>query len=477
MMDSEARNLPLLTTKLYRPPAAPDLEQRTRLLDRLNQNIQRPLTLITAPAGYGKTVLASQWLESCERPSAWLSLDESDNDLAVFVSYLLAAISNTFPDLQLKTLNLMAVPKLPSVSVLAQTLINDLDKINEPHILVIDDIHRVHHPEICDLFDHLLQHPPRNLHLVLIGRHDPAFEIISLRARSQLTEIRTFDLRFTPPETARLMRKMLNREVDDGVAADWARRTDGWVTALRLAILSLRHRGQDDDLSVRVGGDSRYLRDYLLAEVLSHLPKHYQNCLIKISFLERFCASLCEAVYQTGADKETESLIGGTFIDWLECENLFLIPLDDQHKWFRFHHLFQELLLDILMAEADVKEMSALRMRASDWFTQNNLIDEAIRYALAAGEVQTAVHLVEQNRYTSMNNESWRLLKSWLDLLPEDAVDLSLQLNCAKAFLSIYNGQDREIITAKQRAGHLLANLAPEAPEYEIIQSEIAVIR
>jgi len=476
MPSADLEHPPILQTKLYRPPATPDLEQRIRLIERLERHRQRPLTMIIAPAGYGKTVLASQWVESCEYPSAWLSLDESDNVLGVFISYLLAAISISFPDLQLKTLDLMEVPNLPSVAMLAQILVNDLDQINQRYILVLDDIHRIHHPEICDLFDQLLQHPPHNMHLVLIGRHDPAFQFVSLRARSQVTEIRTFDLRFTAQETALLMSKMLDREVDPAVAAEWAQRTDGWVTALRLAILSLRHRGQEDDLSVRVRGDSRYLRDYLLAEVFSKLARQYQHWLVKIAILERFCAPLCEAVCQISTDNGSESLTGETFIEWMASENLFLIPLDDQHLWFRFHHLFQELLLDMLNAQSNADELAALRMQASGWFATNNLVDEAIRYALAAGEVQTAVHLVEQNRYTLMNSENWHLLKNWLNLLPENVLRLSPQLNCAKAFLSIFNGQDQEIIASKQQTEQLLANPASETPEYEIIQSEIAVI-
>ena len=301
---------PILTTKLYRPPASPDLEPRTRLLERLDRNRQRPLTLITAPAGYGKTVLVSQWVESGNVSSAWFSLDETDNDLGVFVSYLFAAVSHTFPDLALRSLNLLAAPNLPPVSVLAQTLINDLDQLEQPFILVLDDIHRIHHQEICELLDLLLQHPPYNLHLVMIGRHDPPLQISSLRAHGLMTEFRTLDLRFTSDETAQMMQKMLDREIDPAVAAEWTKATEGWVTGLRLAVLSLRHRGQNDDLSVRVRGDSRYLRDYLFAEVLAHLPDSYQNCLIKIAFLDRFCGPLCEAVCQTDGRPKSNSLEG-----------------------------------------------------------------------------------------------------------------------------------------------------------------------
>jgi len=467
----------ILRTKLYRPPVSPDMEQRTRLLERLSRNRQRPLTLISAPAGYGKTIIASQWLETCNYPSAWLSIDESDNDLGIFVGYLLVAISSTFPDLQLKTLNVMAVPNLPPITMLGRMLINDLDQIHKPFILVIDDIHRIHRQEIYELFDILLQHPPRNLHLVMIGRHDPLLQISSLRARGQVTEIRSLDLCFTSEETARFMQKMLNREIDPAVAAEWTEATEGWVTALRLAALSLRHRGQDDDLSLRVRGDSRYLRDYLLAEVLTFLPRHYQDCLIKIAILDRFCGSLCEAICQTDAAPESQRLTGETFIDWLEGENLFLIPLDDQHQWFRFHHLFQELLLGILQEQSGADEIAAIRRRASDWFAANDLIDEALKYALHAGDLQSAVDLIGQHRYSLMNTDQWRRLDNWINLLPSEVVSQDALLMSTKAYIALHLGQDAEIISSMRRAEQILADLPHESEAYEIAQSEIDVIQ
>jgi len=278
-----AEPLPLLTTKLYRPPVTPDLEQRDRLIERLQRNRQRPLTLISAPAGYGKTMLASMWLESCGCPSAWLSLDEADNDLLTFVRYLLAAVLSAFPTLELKTLSLLDAPTVASVPVLARYLLNDLAQVEGRFILALDDIHLIQEQAILKLLGELLHHSPPFLHLVLVGRHDPDLPIPSLRARSQVTEIRAQDLRFTPEETAGLLRQMLLREVDEAVAAEWTQRTEGWVTALRLAALSLRHRGWSDGLAVNIEGDNRYIQEYLLAEVLSHLPAAKQAWLWTVS--------------------------------------------------------------------------------------------------------------------------------------------------------------------------------------------------
>ncbi len=376
-----AESVPLLLTKLYRPPVTPDLEQRTRLVERLERNRHRPLTLISAPAGYGKTMLASMWLESCGCPSAWLSLDEADNDLHSFVSYLLAAVLSAFPTLELKTQSLLDAPTVASVPVLARYLLNDLAQIEERFILALDDVHLIQEQAIFELLGELLHHSPPSLHLVLIGRHDPDLPIPSLRARSQVTEIRAQDLRFTPEETAGLLRQMLHREVDDGVAAEWTRRTEGWVTALRLAALSLRHRDWSDDLAVNIEGDSRYLQEYLLAEVLSHLPVAKQAWLLKTSILDRFCAPLIEAVCLTDSDESVSlaNVTGEVFISRLKRENLFLVPLDDRGEWFRFHHLFQQHLLTMLQGQVGAAEIAALRLRASRWYAENGLIEEALR--------------------------------------------------------------------------------------------------
>lgn len=213
--DAGIRALPLLTTKLYRPPVTPDLEQHTRLMERLKDNRHRPLTLISAPAGYGKTMLASMWLEACDCPSAWVSLDETDNDLRSFTSYLLAALDTVFPTLELKTRSLLEAPVLPPAPVLVRYLLNDVEQVPEPFILALDDIHLIREQAVLGFLSELLRHPSRCMPLVLIGRRDPALPIASLRAHRQVTEVRGGDLRFTPQETARLLGTLLNREIHE----------------------------------------------------------------------------------------------------------------------------------------------------------------------------------------------------------------------------------------------------------------------
>jgi LuxR family maltose regulon positive regulatory protein len=466
--------LPLLTTKLYRPLATPDLEPRTLLINRLERNRMRPLTLISAPAGYGKSMLASMWLETSGCTSGWVSLDENDNDLHTFVSYLLAALHKAFPTLQFKTKLVLEAPQAQPVPVFARYLLNDLDKIQEPFILVLDDIHLIREQAVFDLLKELLLHPPRFVHLVLIGRSDPPLPINSWRARGQVTEIRTKDLRLTPQQAAWLLNKLLNHQIDNEIAAEWTRMTEGWVTALRLAALSLRVRTLEDDLQVKTQGDIRYLKEYLLAEVLSRLPVVYQAWLLKTALFDRFCPLLIENVCQSETDPT--DLSGESFVEWLEHNNLFLIALDDQGEWFRFHHLFQGFLQDMLKTQLSPTDIAALYSRASEWCSKHHLLEEALQYALAAGEVENAVHLVESHRYELMDTEQWHRLERWLNFLPTNVVAQSPQLICAKAYIAVYRGQDHELMSSLQHAAQLLANLAPGTEEHVIVQNELAVI-
>ena len=242
----------------------------------------------------------------------------------------------------------MQAPAAPSASTVARYLMNDLHQITDRFILVLDDIHLVKQQAIFDLFAELLRHPLPSMHLVLIGRRDPPLPIASLRARGQVTEIRARDLQFTPAETAHLLGQMLDRDIDDEIAAEWTEKTEGWVTALRLAALSLHHRDRTDDLRIGIPGSTLHLKEYLLADVLAHLPPAKKEWLLRVSLLDRFCAPLCEAVCRSPRDGSqsdsaagTTDLTGQEFVRWLHDDNLFLVTLDDQGQWFRFHHLFQ----------------------------------------------------------------------------------------------------------------------------------------
>ena len=469
---------PILVTKLFKPPITPDLVQRAQLIERIERNRQRPLTLISAPAGYGKSVLASSWLESCDCPSAWLSLDKEDNNLRIFLSYLLSAVRSTFPSIELKTQDLLEAPDLPNVLTLAHYLLNDLDQIEEGFILVIDDIHRIEEPAIYNLLTELLKHPSPNMHLVLVGRRDPPLPIASLRARQQVTEIGLNDLRFSATETSLLLGKMLDREIQESTAAEWTEKTEGWVTALRLAALSLRNRDWDDDLTIGIETESKYLQEYLLAEVLAHLSRDNQDWLLKISTQDRFCASLCEAVGQVGSDSGTDNSSGKEFIHWLRSTNLFLIPLDERGEWFRFHHLFQEQLNAWLKDQLTEDEVSGLHSLASTWFAENDLIDEAIQHALLADDISSAMQLVEQHRDEMMNNERWIRLDGWLEKLPPESIKKNPKLLITQAWSGmLFHSQYHQWLNTPDQVTDLLSRVSIASDEKMMISAESNALR
>ncbi len=478
-----ADSMPLLLTKLHRPWVGPGLERRAKLLERLDRNIRGALTLISAPAGYGKTTLASMWLQASGCASAWVTLDERDDDLLTFTTYLITAIGGIFPNLQLKTQALLQAPAEPSASTVARYLMNDLHQIKEPFILALDDIYMVKQQVIFDLLGELLRHPLPSMHLVLIGRRDPPLPIASLRARGQVTEIRARDLQFTPSETAQLLGRILDRDIDDEIAAEWTEKTEGWVTALQLAALSLHHRDRTDDLRSGIPGRTLHLKEYLLADVLAHLPPAKKEWLLRVSLLDRFCAPLCEAICWSPRDGSqsdsvtgTTDLTGQEFVRWLHDDNLFLVTLDDQGRWFRFHHLFQGLLQDLLQEQLTSDEIAGVHLRASAWCAENGLVDEAIQHALAAKDTPVAVELVVRHRYALMAAEQWRRLDRWLKLLPAAAAAQSALLSNARAFLAMQRGEEKALLASQRQAELLLATIPAEAEEHKIVEAELAVL-
>jgi LuxR family maltose regulon positive regulatory protein len=449
-MATETDTLPLIRTKLYRPRITGDLVPRPRLLERLEQRRDRPLTLVVAPAGYGKTTLVTSWLATCDYPSAWLSLDEDDNDLVVFLSYFSAAVQTIFPGAVGKTSALLNVAKMPPLDVLARSLINELDQIEQSFTLVLDDYHAIQNMEVHHLLAELFRYPPRALHLVLASRNDPPLPITRLRARGQATEIRTHELRFTEAETAMFL-KQFGMPADDRTVQALLERVEGWVTGMRLAVLSSRHRGSVDLAPAQVERGISYVTEYLLTEVLEGQPPAIQDYLLRTSVLERFCAPLCEAVClsstQVASSREAETAVkagvcelgGQAYLDWLEASNLFVVALDEKHEWYRYHHLFQQLLRNQLQRRCGPDEIAAIHTRASAWYAQNDLIGEALSHALNAGDDLGAAQLVERNSRLRLNEDQWHVLEKWMAKLPEAIIQQRPQLLLAKAWVSYYH--------------------------------------
>jgi ATP/maltotriose-dependent transcriptional regulator MalT/ActR/RegA family two-component response regulator len=375
---------PILRTKLQRPVLSPDLLTRSDLVARLDELRRRPLTLVSAAAGYGKSTMASLWLDAWEGPCAWLSLEEEENDLRQFLKYLLAAIANAFPGACETIRSLLQTPELAPVSELSRYLGNDLDAIKDPFILVLDNYHRIREKTVHNLVDAVLAHPPQNLHLMLLTRRDPPLLTSKLRALDQVNEIGTADLRFTVVEIKAFLETALGHSVDEKAARTIQKRLEGWPAGMRLISQSLKHSGDLDRLLAGLEGGFPTIVDYLMSEVLSHQPPEMAKWMTATAILDRFCAPLCDALLGTEATPGTCEMNCDEFIARLQKDKLFLVALDSENRWFRYHPLFRQLLHEQLDRHWPPEEIAALHSRAQTWFAENDINADAIKRPPAA---------------------------------------------------------------------------------------------
>src|SRR6202165_3435336 len=328
----------ILATKLYLPRLRPNVVSRPRLLERLNAGLHRKLTLIAAPAGFGKTTLVSEWVEGIDRPTAWLSLDEGENDPARFLAYLVAALQTIAATLGEGVLGVLQSPQPPPPEAILTALLNEITTLPDHFVLVLDDYHVIDAKPVDMALAYLVEHLPPHMHLVIATREDPHLPLARLRARDHLTEVRAIDLRFTPSEAAAFLNQAmaLHLSIEDIAALE--RRTEGWIAGLQLAALSLQ--GYEDATSFiqSFTGSHHFVLDYLLEEVLHQQPERIQHFLLRTSLLDRMSGPLCDAVVMDPAGS------GQATLEYLEHANLFLVPLDNERRWYRYHQLFAELL-------------------------------------------------------------------------------------------------------------------------------------
>ena len=472
-MTNDTNKGPILRTKLHRPPAPRDYLHRPRLLEYLDQHRKQPLTLVSAPAGYGKSTLVSCWLDSCESPSAWLSLDENDNDLRQFLSYFIAAVETIFPNAVSATNTLVDAPTLPPISTLVGSLANELDTIETDFILVLDDNHYLVEKSIHHFLNDLLRHPPRPMHLVLIGRRDPMLNIATLRARSQLAEVRLQDLRFTAGETATYLQQISKKQIDEDLAAAWSEKAEGWVTGLRLAALSFQHRADFKTKLPELQGSTQYVTEYLFNEILSHQPPGIQDCLLKSSILDRFCAPLCDAIFSAAVEPGNAQNGAWQFIALLKNENLFLISLDAEDQWFRYHHLFKDLLNRQLRRHYPPNDIKMLHSQASEWFESKGLFTESIKYALLAEDAVRAAEIVEHYRHDEFTADRWYTVERWLAMLPAEIRQERPALLLAEAWIENLRHKLARVPMLLDQAESLLRNQTAEPT----VLAEIAFFR
>ncbi len=476
-----AASLNLITTKLNRPAIGTGLVRRARLLDLLDRARYVPLTLVSAPAGSGKTTLLADWLSTCPCPSAWVSLDEDDSTLPAFLAYFIAAIRTIMPDACQQTWGILQASEPPPAHVLIGLLINEIEGLHdqailgaEKHfVLVLDDYHLITGQAINELLIALLRHPPQAMHLVLATRSDPALPLANLRARGQLLEIRRYDLRFTEEETERFLNQTTTVPVGPQVAALLAGKMEGWVTGLHLVVLNLRQATDPEAYLLDLDSNDRFVMDYLLDEVLARQSPMIQEFLLKTSILDGLNEDLCASV--AGAGEPAHN--GQTYLAQLEQANLFVIALDNQRRWYRYHQLFQQFLRFRLARWAGAAQIADLHRRASAWYRTHGFVEDAIAHALAAGDETAVVQVIEAQRHAAMNQERWFQLEQWLRLLPRHLVEARPELLLLEAWILQRRWRLAEIGPYLDRIEALMASDVPAEPGFQTRRAEIDALR
>jgi LuxR family transcriptional regulator, maltose regulon positive regulatory protein len=492
MVDPAARHPPaagpvgtagLLATKLHVPQTRRGFVARPRLADRLGQALGGELTLVCASAGFGKTALLADWARHSQRPVAWLSLDEADNDPARFWRHAAAALDRVRPGVAQHVAVLLGGLQPTSFEAVVAALVNELAGMTEEVVLVLDDYHLIQAPPVHQSVEFLVEHQPACLRLLLASRADPPLPLARLRARGLLSELREHDLRFTPQEATELLHAAAGPELPEAAVAALAERTEGWVAGLQLAALSLQGHADPAGFVAGFSGSHRYVLDYLSEEVLDGQPDEVRELLLETSVLERLSGPLCEAV--TGrADSQQ-------LLEQVERANLFLVPLDEERRWYRYHHLFAELLRARLRQQQPDRERE-LHGQAAYWYEAHGVVDDAIRHALGAGEPLWAARLVERHVEELLNGGERVTLDRWLSTLPEDVVRSRPRLLLSRAVSALIVGRlgeaeqiigmadaartdDRESHDPSVgREASLAANVAAAAA---LLRAEVALIR
>ncbi len=468
---------PILATKLYIPPLRPNVVSRPRLLERLNEGLHRKLTLISSPAGFGKTTLLSAWVADCDRQVAWLSLDEGDSDPTRFLTYLVAALRTIAPNIGEGVLGVLQSPQPPPTESILTALLNEITTIPDHFVLVLDDYHVIDAKPVDHALTFLLEHLPPQMHLVIATREDPPLPLARLRVGSYLTELRAVDLRFTPSEAAEFLNQGmgLNLSAEDIVALET--RTEGWIAGLHLAALSLQ--GQQDATSFITSftGSHHFVLDYLVEEVLQQQPESIQTFLLRTSLLDRLCGSLCDAVLLDATAS------GQATLEYLERANLFLVPLDNERRWYRYHQLFADLLRQRLhqittSSPGDERDgVAELHRRASQWYEDHGLSIEAFHHAVAANDVERTERLIEGEGMPLQFRGAMISVLNWLESLPTTILDARPSLWVTYASALTMTGQPISSVEEKLQAAEAALQEAEPDDKTRDLVGHIAAIR
>ena len=470
----------LLPAKLIIPHTRPEVVVRPRLLTRLHQGFHRKLTLVSAPAGFGKTTLIAEWVDEfkggkgkrAEVQIAWLSLDEADNDFNRFLTYFIAALGQNEcldPESEEAILKMIQSQNPPPIETLLSPLLTTLSDCENKLILVIDDYHLIENLSIHQSLNFWLDQSPANIHTVIITREDPPFPLARLRAGNQMTELRVAELRFTGPESNQFLNEIMNLHLDAGSVTVLKERTEGWIAGLQMVGLSLKDRKDVGKFIEQFSGTNRYILDYLLEEVLLNQPQEVQDFLLQTSILRQLSGSLCDAVLKR--EKASTSTLA-----YLEQANLFLIPLDDDRKWYRYHHLFADLLRAHLHLSHTESEISNLHQRAATWYEKEGMSFGAIYHASLIPDDEWVERIIDQNYMEIFQRRDSALIQNWTG-------ELGKELLFKRPQLAIHEANSRAWFGQLDEADHLLneaqkgLDADEQGPESLAMQGYLAYVR
>jgi len=458
-------NDPILSTKLYIPRSHPNRVARPRLIERMNESMECPITLLCAPAGYGKTTLLSEWIPQYEHCVTWLSLDEADNDPARFWRHFLAALQTLNPDLFKDAQRSLEGSQVRPIEAVLTLTINEIADLDYRFTHIFDDYHLIDNLTIHNGLTFLVEHLPPNLNLVITSRSDPLLPLARWRTRGQMTEIRSADLRFTREESSAFFNQVMGLDLSEEDVAVLDGRAEGWISGLQLAALSMKDHDDRSKFITAFAGSHRFIIDYLVDEVLSRQPEHAREFLLATSILNQMCGPLCDAI--TGGSN------GQIILEELEQSNLFVIPLDDHRGWYRYHHLFSEMLRSHLQALSGNKTVE-LHVRAAEWFESNGLVVEAIHHALVAKDWERSIRMIMNVADTiAFTQGQFRTVLVWLQTLPDSVTRLHPRLSLIRAWMLLNSGSSEAVEENLLEAERALA--AQESAEQ--LQGEITALR
>ena len=459
---------PLLTTKLNIPPLRPILVPRPYLIDKLNSGQEGKLTLVSSPAGFGKSTLISIWIHQLDHPAAWVSLDKGDNTPSQFLKYFISAIQLIEAEIGEGALISLKSSQSPKTDVLLIGLLNEIAEIAKPFIIVLDDYHVITESIVQEMLTFILENQPPQMHIVISSRADPPWPLARLRARGELTEIRTSDLRFTTDETANFLNDVMKLKLSQPDVASLERLTEGWIAGLQMAALSMQGRRDVSGFIKSFSGSHRFVLDYLVEEVLDQQSPAIQEFLLRTSILERLSGPLCNAVTRRDDSQTT--------LSQLESANLFVIPLDEERRWYRYHHLFVDLLR-IRLEQTKPEHVATLNRKASEWFERNELIAEAVNHAMAANDFERVVNLLAGNALIMMDYGELSTLVGRLEAIPVETVHTRPWLCLALAWARVYSGPLDAVEPLLRDAEMVLKNFMGTSAEAKHINGHIAAIR